>query len=101
MEAEQHKNLKEMQHIPKRTKLLAGRTSRSSPLKGGTPVKRGINLGGTHGEIINAFKKPAQTGPLGVEYESFVDKNGTKFTSLRKLEAVKRNGKKRNGKETI
>lgn len=61
-----------------RTKQLAGRTPRCSPLK-------------SHGSIVKPFKPPGQTS-AGVEY---FERNGETFTTLRQLEAAIRKNKKK------
>lgn len=79
---------------PKRTKSLAGKTTRSSPLKGAKLVQKQANsvksADKTHGGIIKPFKPPAKIGPLGVEYEAFVGEKEQQYTSLRKLEVARR-----------
>lgn len=69
-------------HKSPRTKKLAGKTARSSPLKHAKPLTK-------HGGIVG-FKPPAQAGPSGVE---FFEKNGENFTTLRQLQSALRKKK--------
>ncbi|KAK1378714.1 hypothetical protein POM88_025458 [Heracleum sosnowskyi] len=77
---------------PKRTKQLARKTVRSSPLKHGVKVVAKAKNGGTvdvasHGCIVKPFKAPARVPfktPLDVQ-----PVRGQKLTSLKNLEAAK------------
>ncbi|KAK1359199.1 hypothetical protein POM88_043673 [Heracleum sosnowskyi] len=88
-------------HSPKRTKQLARKTVRSSPLKHGVIVVPEVKNGGTvavasHGGIVKPFKAPARVPfktPLDVQ-----PVRGQKYTSLKNLEAAKYEREKNKGK---
>ncbi|KAK1384294.1 hypothetical protein POM88_022029 [Heracleum sosnowskyi] len=88
-------------HSPKRTKQLARKTVRSSPLKHGVIVVPKAKNGGTvdvasHGGIVKPFKAPARVPfktPLDVQ-----PVRGQKYTSLKNLEAAKYEREKNKGK---
>ncbi|KAK1375643.1 hypothetical protein POM88_031836 [Heracleum sosnowskyi] len=71
------------QKSPPRTKQLARKNPRSTPLKNATLVK-------SHGGVVKPFKPPSQTA-AGVEY---FERNGQQFTTLKQLEAHIRKNKK-------
>lgn len=83
-------------NTPKRTKELAKRTIRSSPLKnGGVIVPRAKQRAAStlsHGGTIKPFKPPA----LDVQ-----PVRGQKFTSLKNLEAAAHERQKQKGKTKI
>ncbi|KAK1361055.1 hypothetical protein POM88_045529 [Heracleum sosnowskyi] len=88
-------------HSPKRTKQLARKTVRSSPLKHGVIVVPEAKNGGTiavtsHGGIVKPFKPPAR-----VPFKTLLDVQpvrGQKYTSLKNLEAAKYEREKNKGK---
>ncbi|KAK1361022.1 hypothetical protein POM88_045496 [Heracleum sosnowskyi] len=71
------------QKSPPRTKQLARKNPRSTPLKNATLVK-------SHGGVVRPFKPPSQT-TAGVEY---FERNGQQFTTQKQLEAHIRKNKK-------
>ncbi|KAK1371345.1 hypothetical protein POM88_037437 [Heracleum sosnowskyi] len=87
-------------HSPKRTKQLARKTVRSSPLKHGVIVvpeakNSGIVAVASHGGIVKPFKAPARVPfktPLDVQ-----PVRGQKYTSLKNLEAAKYEREKNKG----
>ncbi|KAK1371352.1 hypothetical protein POM88_037444 [Heracleum sosnowskyi] len=87
-------------HSPKRTKQLARKTVRSSPLKHGVIVVPEAKNSGTvavasHGGIVKPFKAPARVPfktPLDVQ-----PVRGQKYTSLKNLEAAKYEREKNKG----
>ncbi|KAK1371369.1 hypothetical protein POM88_037461 [Heracleum sosnowskyi] len=87
-------------HSPKRTKQLARKTVRSSPLKHGVIVVPEAKNSGTvavasHGGIVKPFKAPAR-----VPFKTLLDVQpvrGQKYTSLKNLEAAKYEREKNKG----